>query len=55
MIDDTKVKLNTLFSKTVKHVCREANTVVHYLAKVALSQMLDHVWIENVLPLFRVL
>jgi hypothetical protein len=47
LIEDTKIKLNSLGDRTVRHVCREVNTTAHIMAKFAISQMLDRVWIEQ--------
>jgi hypothetical protein len=47
LIEDTKIKLNSFSSKRVIHVPRVANNVAHCLAKFALSQRLDNVWIEE--------
>jgi hypothetical protein len=45
LLENTRACLQSLKFYSVKHVCQEANKVAHCLAKLAVNQSLDHVWI----------
>jgi hypothetical protein len=47
LIVDTRACLSQVLSYSVLHVQIEANTVAHKLAKLALSQLLDEVWLDE--------
>ena len=49
MIEDAKTMLNSFQSWYVGHTNREANKMVHRLAKAAIHQSLEQVWIEKYL------
>ncbi|XP_062155083.1 uncharacterized protein LOC133863104 [Alnus glutinosa] len=53
LIIDTKSILSSLDSVSFQHVKRDANKVAHCLAKFALSQMLDKVWVEDCPPIIQ--
>lgn len=52
LIDDLNTMLNNLHSWYVKHVKREANIVAHHLAKAALQQLSEQIWMEEYIPYF---
>lgn len=47
LIEDTKIMINSLQASEVKHTRRDANTAAHLLAKLALMQSIDQVWLEE--------
>ncbi|XP_059456541.1 uncharacterized protein LOC132186577 [Corylus avellana] len=47
LIDDVRLGLNAIPKLKVEHVNREANKVAHRLAKLALTQANDIVWLEE--------
>jgi ribonuclease HI len=47
LIEDTKIYLAYFTSIKVMHVQRNANKATHVLAKCAISQLLDKVWIQE--------
>jgi ribonuclease HI len=47
LIEDTKVKAKSLHQVEISHVNRAANLAAHSLAKFAISQLLDELWIEE--------
>lgn len=51
-MDDAKVLLNSFQSWSVKHLKRTANETMHRLTKTAISQFLDHIWMED-FPSFK--
>jgi ribonuclease HI len=53
LIMDTKTILSRLVSVSFQHVKMDANKVAHCLAKFALSQMLDKVWVEDCPPIIQ--
>jgi len=53
LIMDTKSIMSSLDFVSFQHVKRDANKVAHCLAKFALSQMLDKVWVEDCPPIIQ--
>jgi ribonuclease HI len=47
LMEDTKAKIKSLLSVEIKHVRRTVNTETHTLAKHAIMQMLDELWVEE--------
>lgn len=47
LIDDVKTGLNVYSKWKVEHVHREANKVAHNLAKLAIQQATDSVWLDE--------
>lgn len=47
MIDDIKESFSQFDSVVVSHVCREGNRAAHIMAKCAISQLLDNIWVEE--------
>jgi len=50
LIEDTKVRIHCLQTYYVRHTRRDVNKGAHRMAKVALSQLLDRVWLEECPP-----
>jgi hypothetical protein len=50
LISDTQVILSSLEHHSFTHVKRDANKVVHGIAILALSQLLDKVWVDGCPP-----
>ncbi|XP_059454956.1 uncharacterized protein LOC132185163 [Corylus avellana] len=53
LIEDVRIGLNAIPMWNVEHVHREANKVAHRLAKLALTQANDIVWLEEEPPCIR--
>jgi len=47
LIEDTRLWLQRLDPFCVYHVRRDANLVAHRVAKLAISQLLNEVWLED--------
>jgi len=50
-IDCIKVELSSLRSYKVVHVLREANCAAHLLAKAAVTQVIDSIWLKENPPI----
>jgi ribonuclease HI len=50
LLDDIKTFFSHFNSVDVRHVRRDANKGAHVLAKCAISQLLDMVWVEECPP-----
>jgi hypothetical protein len=55
IVEDTRGVLNNLRSWFVGHVKREANFGAHSLAKEAVKNVLDQIWLEEVLIVSKML
>jgi ribonuclease HI len=55
LLDDIKTLFSHFPSVDVRHVRRDANKAAHVLAKCAISQMLDMVWVEECLPFIHII
>jgi hypothetical protein len=51
LIEDSRTMLSFFNSVEVVHVRREANKAAHVLARNAISQLLDKVWVAECPPL----
>jgi hypothetical protein len=51
LIEDSRTMLSFFNSVEVVHVRREANKAAHVLARNAISQLLDKVWVADCPPL----
>jgi hypothetical protein len=49
LIEEIKVKTKCLLQVEIIHVSRVANLATHSLAKFAISQLLDELWMEECL------
>jgi hypothetical protein len=47
LMDEAKILLESCQTWSVQHVKRSGNEVVHQLAKLALDQNLEHLWIDS--------